>query len=145
MANTLIRRPRRATLQPTDFIGNFDRMLSGFFQPVVGAEGWVPAADLRETDKAFIIEAELPGVSKEDVELTYEDSVLTFSGERKLESDEEEQDYRRIERRYGAFSRSFRLPREINADEVTASFTDGVLTVTVPKGESARPRSIRIN
>ena len=149
MANTLMRRPLRGSiLEPTHFFGDFDRVLAGFLSPLgnrAGIENWVPPADLRETDSAYVIEAELPGVHKDDVELTYEDGVLTFSGERKFESEDEEQNYRRIERRYGSFSRSFRLPREVKSEEVTASFEDGLLTVKVPKGEDAQARTIEIS
>jgi len=147
MANTLVRRPLRGSiLEQTDFFGDFDRMLAGFLRPLnTATESWVPPADLRETDAAYLIEAELPGVQKEDVELTYEDGVLTFSGERKFESDSEEQNYRHVERRYGSFSRSFRLPREVKTEDVTASFENGLLTVTVPKGDDAKARSIKIN
>ena len=149
MTSTLTRRPLRGSiLEPTDFFGDFDRVLAGFLRPLSGnsgATGWMPPADLRETDTAYLIEAELPGVTKDDVELTYDDGVLTFSGERKFEAEDESNDYRRIERRYGSFSRSFRLPREVKADEVTAAFENGLLTITVPKGEDARPRTIKIN
>lgn len=147
MTKTLVRRPLRGSiLEPTDFFGNFDRIMSGFMQPTMGGTGsWMPPADLRETDKAFVIEAELPGVKKDEVELTYEDGVLTFSGERRFESDEEDRNYRRVERRYGSFSRSFRLPREVKAEEVSAQFEDGLLTITIPKGEDALPRTIKIN
>lgn len=149
MTNTLTRRPLRGSvLEPTEFFGDFDRMLSGFLRPLsggAGSSGWMPPADLRETADAYIIEAELPGVRRDDVELTYDDGVLTFSGERRFEAEDEEKNYRRIERRYGSFSRSFRLPREVKADEVTAAFEDGLLTITVPKGEDARPRTIKIN
>jgi HSP20 family protein len=147
MTKTLVRRPLRGSvLEPTDFLGNFDRIMSGFLQPMMaGTEGWVPPADLRETEKAYIIEAELPGVKKDEVDLTYEDGVLTFSGERRFESEEENRNFRRVERRYGSFSRSFRLPREVKAEEVEAHFEDGLLTITIPKGDEALPRTIKIN
>ncbi|MDX1643966.1 MAG: Hsp20/alpha crystallin family protein, partial [Thermoanaerobaculia bacterium] len=78
-------------------------------------------------------------------DITVEDGVLTLSGERRMEEQTEEKGYRRVERRYGSFSRSLTLPRDIDADNVSASFKDGLLTVQVPKKETAKPRSIKIN
>ena len=153
MTTQLIRRTRRPLLAPARAFGDFDQMLAGFFRPVsnlatLDSNGWTPAVDIRETNEAFVVEAELPGMSKGDVDVTFEDSVLTISGERTFEDegDEgEEKNYRRIERRYGSFSRSFTLPREVNGDAVKAAFKDGLLTVTVPKKEQVKPRTIKIN
>ena len=145
----LIRRTRRPWPETTNVFGDFDNMMAGFFRPVGDMApatngGWTPAADIRETKEAYLVEAELPGLTKEDVNVTFENGVLTLSGERKLESETEEDNYRRIERRYGSFTRSFSLPREVDAEGVNATFKEGLLTVTVPKVEQAKPRSIAI-
>lgn len=126
---------------------DFDQLMAGFFRPLSTSHelsDWRPAADVRETEEAFIVEAELPGMKKEDVSVTFEDNTLTISGERKYEEETNGSQLRRVERSYGSFSRSFRLPREIDAENVEAAFTDGILTVTVPKTETVKPRMIEI-
>jgi HSP20 family protein len=150
MTTTLIKRPFKASvLEPTDFLGDFDRLFSGFLRPVApatgnGRTGWSPAIDLRETEDSFVLDAELAGMTKDDIELTFEDGVFTLSGERKLEEEAEEKGYRHLERRFGSFSRSFTLPRDVAGDKVKAAFENGLLTVTVPKKEQAKPRTIKI-
>jgi HSP20 family protein len=105
---------------------------------------WAPAVDVRETGEAYVFTAELPGLKKEDVSITLEDRVLTLSGERKLEEEESKNSYHRIERSYGAFSRSFTLPVEVDSAKVEARFDSGLLTVKVPKAEQVKPRRIDI-
>ena len=124
--------------------------MAGFFRPTStlatdSAGDWQPIVDLRETEEEFVLEAELPGMSKDDVKLTLEEGVLTLSGERKLESENEGKALRRLERRFGSFTRSFSLPRDIAGDKVKASFDNGLLRVTVPKSEQRKPRSIKIS
>ena len=150
MTNKLIRRTRRPLPEPTHFFGDFDQMLAGFLRPVgnlspVGASGWTPAVDVRETREAYLLEAELPGMTKDDVEVTFEDSVLTISGERQAEEETEEESYRRIERRYGSFTRSFNLPHEADPQGVKATFKEGLLSISVPKKEQVKPRTVKIN
>ncbi len=145
----LIRRTRKPWPE-ADVFGDFDKVMAGFFRPVGDAasftgDGWTPAADIRETKEAYLVEAELPGLSKDDVSVTFENGILTLSGERKFEKETEEENYRRVERRYGSFSRAFSLPREVDAEGVKATFKDGLLTVSVPKVEEARPRTIDIS
>ncbi len=145
----LIRRTRKPWPETANLFGDFDNMMAGFFRPVgemapVTGDGWTPAADIRETKEAYLVEAELPGLSKEDVSVTFENGILTLSGERRFEKETEEENYRRVERRYGSFSRAFSLPREVDAEGVKATFKDGLLTVTVPKIEQAKPRTIDI-
>ena len=111
----------------------------------LGENNWVPAVDVRETDEEFLFTAELPGLAKENVQITIEDKVLTISGERKLEGKEENQNYHRIERSYGSFTRSFTLPHEVDQEKVTAKFGHGLLTVAVPKAEETKPRQIEIS
>ena len=95
-------------------------------------------------DDAYRIQVELPGLSKEDVQITLENSVLRLSGERKFEKDTKKENYHRIERTYGTFSRSFALPTQVSSDKVEAKFEDGVLSIVVPKAEQAKPRRIAI-
>lgn len=117
------------------------------FQPLgegISDRGWLPPVDIRETDEAFLFHAELPGLKKEDITITIEDNVLTLSGERQLKGETEKNDYRRIERSYGRFTRSFTLPNKVSAEKVEAAFSDGVLSITVPKVEEAKPRRIEI-
>ncbi len=108
-------------------------------------DGWVPAVDVRETDDNFVFTAELPGLTKEDASITLEENVLTLTGERRFENEESKNEFRRIERSYGRFTRSFTLPREVDNDRVEAKYGDGILTVTVPKTEKTKPRKIEIS
>ncbi len=110
-----------------------------------GSGNWAPAVDVRETDDAFVFTAELPGVNKDDVSITIEDNVLTLTGERKFENEETKNEFRRIERSYGRFTRSFTLPREVETDQVEAKYGEGLLTVSVPKAEKTKPRKIEIS
>lgn len=107
---------------------------------------WMPAVDVRETADELIVEAELPGMTAENVDVRVENGVLTISGEKRQEVEEgkEGSSYHLVERRYGRFERSFTLPGSVNADGVKARFAGGVLTVTLPKAEAAKPRRIEI-
>jgi HSP20 family protein len=110
-----------------------------------GATGsWVPPLDVFETSDKLVVTVELPGIEPKAVEVSVEDSTLTVSGSREFQSETEEQNYHRIERRYGAFSRSLRLPRTADAEKVDARFDKGVLTIEIPKREEAKPRRIEI-
>lgn len=105
---------------------------------------WAPLVDITEDEKEFLIKAELPEVRKEDVKVTVEDGVLTLTGERKMEKEEKGRKHHRIERSYGMFTRSFTLPETTDAGKVSAEFKDGVLTVRLPKTETARPRTVEV-
>ncbi len=122
----------------------FDRMLGRSGTTVTGA--WCPAVDVRETQDELTLHAELPGIAAEDVNVNVENGVLSISGEKKQETEEgkEGSDYHLVERRYGRFERSFSLPRSIDAGKVKAEFANGVLTVTLPKAETAKPRRIEV-
>ena len=110
-----------------------------------GATGsWVPALDVFETPDTLVVQIELPGIEPSDVEVSVEDSTLTVSGSREFRQETEEQNYHRIERRYGAFSRSLRLPQTADAEKVDARFDKGILTIEVPKREETKPRRIEI-
>ncbi len=105
---------------------------------------WVPAIDLRETKEAYVIEADLPGLKREDIEVSVVDDVVTLKGERKSETERTEDGYHYAERRHGRFERSFRLPAGVDTAKVTAQFEQGVLNVTLPKPEAAKPKQIEV-
>lgn len=105
---------------------------------------WTPALDVFETQEKFVITMELPGVSPDDVDISVEDSTLMVRGERKFYSEQQEESFLRIERRFGEFTRSLTLPSTADAESIHASFDQGVLTIEVPKREEAKPRKISI-
>lgn len=105
---------------------------------------WAPVVDITEDDKEYLIKAELPEVAKDGVKVTVENGVLTLSGERRLEREEKNRRYHRVERAYGRFSRSFSIPDDADASKVTAEFKDGVLSVHLVKSEAARPKTIDV-
>lgn len=109
-----------------------------------GLRRWLPAMDLVESGDHFVLRADLPGLSEEDVNIEVEDRVLTISGERKAEHEVDKDGFHRIERAFGSFSRSLTLPEGIDADAVQASFDRGVLEVRIPKPEERKPRKISI-
>ena len=128
---------------------NFNRLFNETFRRFFGedeavARTWAPAVDIYETDQNLVLKAELPGFDPKDVEVRVEDGMLYLKGERKFESEAKRENYHRIERSYGAFSRTFPLPNSVNVDNVTAEYKNGVLTLTMPKREEAKPKAIKI-
>ena len=112
---------------------------------IVPRGNWVPPVDIFETgNHDLVIKAELPDVSREDVEVTVENNVLTLRGEKKLPADVREDQFRRVERDYGKFSRSFTLPNTVDAAKVSADYKNGVLTIRLPFREEAKPRTINV-
>jgi HSP20 family protein len=105
---------------------------------------WVPPVDIFERQDQLVIRAEVPGLNREDMDVRIENGVLTLHGERKREADISEDNAFRMERTYGAFTRSFSLPRTVDASKVSAAYKDGVLEVAVPKVEAAKPKKIEI-
>jgi HSP20 family protein len=105
---------------------------------------WAPVVDITEDAKEFLIKAELPEVKKDDAKVTVENGVLTLTGERRLEKEEKDRKFHRIERSYGSFLRSFALPETTDGAKVTAEFKDGILLVRLPKSEMAKPASIEV-
>ena len=128
----------------TVFRNELDRVFGRAFGDVPGTRTWSPAIDVVETADAIVLKAELPGLTKDDVDVEVDDSVLTISGERQFKETVEEGRFSRIERPYGTFSRSITLPQGVKSDRIAASFRDGVLEVTVPKAEEVRPRKVSI-
>jgi HSP20 family protein len=120
--------------------------LHGQWQGATGAAlAWAPALDIAERKDAYLVTVELPGVKLDDLQITLEDGLLTIQGERHFTDDAADQNFHRVERRYGSFRRAITLPAHVIADAVEASFEDGVLRILVPKAEEAKPKRIQVN
>jgi len=133
------------------FQHEMNRMVNEFFGggngEAAGTElsSWTPAVDIHETDDGYVIKAELPGVSKDDVSIDIHQNTLTLRGQRKHEAEVKQDKYHRVERAYGTFQRSFTLPVMIDQEKVQATYKDGVLELHLPKSEAAKPKRIAIN
>lgn len=124
---------------------HFDRLFGNEGAIAQGAAGtWMPPVDISETDAAYILEADLPGMTREDITVTVLEDRITLKGTRKREAKHEEKGYRRYERAEGAFERSFRINGGIDASGVEAKFENGVLTIMLPKPEEAKPLQIEV-
>ena len=131
------------------------RELAGFFEnfaDVTGARGseestfgtFTPAVDVYEDEQNLVLKLEVPGMNEEDLKVSLENSTLTVSGERKFEKEEKEENFHRIERRYGTFTRTFRLPNTVDAEKVEASYDKGLLKITLAKRAEAKPKAIKV-
>ena len=118
-----------------------DHDLPGF---ATGEREWMPPFDVSETEGEIIVKAELPGMNVEDIDITLTDGLLTIKGERKMEKEDKRENYHRIERQFGSFSRSLNLGVNVKADSIDAGYKDGVLTVTLPKAEEDKPKKIEV-
>jgi HSP20 family protein len=130
--------------------GEMNRLFNSFFDtPAQQGNGalrrWLPAMDLVESGENFILRADLPGLSEEDVKVELEDDVLTISGERKSEHEDKKEGFVRVERAFGSFRRSLTLPEGVDAEKIEASFDKGVLEVRIPKPEERKPRRVAIS
>lgn len=105
---------------------------------------WAPSVDVKETDKEVIVKADLPGIKKEDIEVSIDKDQLVIKGERKMEKEEKEKDYVRVERSYGSFYRSFNIGVPVKEDEIKADYKNGVLEINLPKAEVKKPKKIEI-
>jgi HSP20 family protein len=135
--------PRSASLLPAS-----DRLESFFDNwnlPVLFDEDgtWIPAFDIAEKEEEYLITAELPGMDMKDIDITFTDGLLTVKGEKKQEK--EDKDYHRIERRYGSFQRSFRVPEKVDTNKIEASYKDGILKLVLPKAEESRAKKIKVS
>jgi HSP20 family protein len=125
-----------------------DRLFSQFVRRGEGEEAtwaqglWAPPVDIYETDEAFMLKAELPGFSKEDVSIEVQENRLIIRGERKRETEAKEEQYHRLERAYGRFERAFWLPTTVDTEQIQATFKDGVLELRLPKSSAAKPKQI---
>lgn len=125
----------------------FEDRIDRVFERALGRDRqtpWMPAMDVYESDDKLVVTVELPGLSASDVDVQVEDSTLTINGTREFSSEVNEEHYHRIERRYGQFSRAVTLPPQVDAGKVDARFSDGVLTVEIPKIEKAKPKKIEV-
>ena len=125
----------------------FDNFFTGWPEPRKGLlEGeWTPSIDVAETEDEITLTAELPGINQKEVDIAIADDVLTLKGEKKEENEVKEKNYHRIERSYGSFQRSVRLPTEVKTEEAKAAYKDGILTITIPKAEKTKPKQIKID
>jgi HSP20 family protein len=105
---------------------------------------WAPAVDIYETENELVLKADVPDVDQKNIDVRVENQTLTISGERKFETEEAGKGYHRIERNYGNFSRSFAVPNSFDTDKITATYRNGVLSVSLPKKEAAKPRQIKV-
>ena len=110
-----------------------------------GQNGFTPALDLSETEEGYLVEAAVPGMKPEDLQITVENNVLTIKGELRQETEDKKRNYHRIERRYGAFQRTVALPTTVKADAIQASLNNGILRLDIPKAEEVKPRRINVS
>ena len=110
----------------------------------IGRGAWSPSVDIYENKDQIVLEAELPGMKQEEFDLSIENNVITLRGERRFEKTDDSDNYHRVERSYGAFTRSFTLPQTVSGEGATAEYSNGVLRVTLPKREEAKPRRIEV-
>ena len=106
---------------------------------------WAPAVDIYETEQELVVKADLPDVDPKDLDIRVENNILTIRGERKFEKKVNEENYLRVERSYGSFARSFTLANTVNSEAIKAGYHNGVLTLTIPKREEAKPKQIKVN
>jgi HSP20 family protein len=130
------------------FHDQFNRLFNESFRN--GSEesaltSWAPSVDIYETPNELVVKADLPDVNEKEIDVRVENNLLTIRGERKFEKSVSEENYLRVERTYGSFSRSFSLPNTVNAEAIAANYKNGVLTVTLPKREESKPRQVKVN
>jgi HSP20 family protein len=140
-------RPRRdLPVLPEEVDRALDRMVRTWMGPVSFSEfSWSPVVDVSETSDEVVVKAEMPGMSKDDIDISVEDNQLILSGEKRQEQEEKDASYYRVERSYGSFRRIFTLPARVDVAAVKASYQDGILTVRVPKAEAAKAKKIEIS
>jgi HSP20 family protein len=132
----------------TDMQQEMNRLFDEFFgerRAGVTEGQWMPAVDVSETDTELMVRAELPGMTHDDIEVNLQDNVLTLKGEKKQEKKEDKENFHRLERSYGSFTRSFSLPAGVTQEDIKASFKDGILKVSLPKTEEVKPKKIAIS
>src|SRR5258705_5100853 len=125
-----------------------NRLFSDFFGRATEEQNlttWAPAVDIFEDEHELVVKADLPDVKPEELDIRVENNILTIRGERKFEKKVDEKNYLRVERSYGSFSRSFALANTVNSEAIKADYKDGVLTLTIPKREEAKPKQIKVN
>jgi HSP20 family protein len=136
--------------EPYNFFDQFNNDVSRLLsntrpENAAAATGWVPAVDIKEEDDRFLLVADLPGVARKDVEITVEDHVLTFQGERTTATEETREGYRRRERIHGKFLRQFTLPDTTDTENISATVNEGILEISIPKQQKIQPKKITVN
>jgi HSP20 family protein len=138
--------------QPFRGATTLQEQINRVFGDVVGRTGeesnltpWAPSVDIYETENELVVKADVPDVNPQDLDIRVENNILTIRGERKFETKVNEENYLRIERAYGSFSRSFSLANSVKSDSIKADYHDGVLTLSLPKREEAKPKQIKVN
>ena len=134
--------PRRSLFNLSDDL--FDGFVNANNFLPRSSENWMPVVDIDENDNAYIVQVELPGMKKEDVNISFSENILTISGEKKLDKEDDNKNYQYYERHFGKFERSFRIHTDIVEDKIEAIFKDGVLTVNLPKAELVKPKQIEV-
>lgn len=124
--------------------GHYFGRMRGVEEEGLAAAAWSPAVDIYETDEKLVLKAELPGLKKEDIDIQVRDNTLTLKGEKKFEKEVKEENYHRVERAYGSFQRFFTLPSTIKQEGIEATFKDGILEISLPKAEEAKPKKVKI-
>jgi HSP20 family protein len=132
------------TLDPFQGLRFFDEAVTRLMSEPRASRPWSPAVDILETEDAVTLKADLPDVKTEDIDIRVENGTLTLRGTRRFEKDENVKGYHRIERSYGEFVRSFAVPPTVETDKVGAEYKNGVLTITLPKKETAKPRQVKV-
>ena len=125
-------------------LGRSGRLLGRNWGTPLPTSAWNPAVDILENDNEIVIKAELPGMNAKDIEVKFENNLLVLKGERRFEKETKEENYHRIEREYGTFSRAFTVPFAVKSENVAAEYKDGVLKVVLPKKEEIKPKPIKI-
>lgn len=145
--SNLTRRNPFATFEsfPTVGLSLFEDTLNRFLSEAPTSRPWSPAVDIAENENELVLTADIPGVKMDDIDIKIEDGTLRFSGKREFEKKQEKGGYHRIERSYGSFQRVFTLPDTVDVEKVAAQFDNGVLKVTLPKKEVAKPRSVKVS
>lgn len=146
-------KPEQELISVPSMVQNIQQSMSRMFDSLIHGERWdedireslwFPAVDVAEQENSYVVRMDLPGVSKKDVHVSTRENVLTVRGERKQEGESKDSNYRRVERSYGSFQRSFTLPGLVRSDETKASFNNGVLEIVLPKVEEAKPKVIDV-
>jgi HSP20 family protein len=123
----------------------FEQQYSGGREESLTTGAFAPPVDIYEDEHSIQLKLEVPGIDEKDLDIRVENNVLTVSGERKFEKEEKEENFRRVERRYGSFNRSFTLPNTVNTEDINAEYTNGVLNIRLAKRVEAKPKQIKVN
>ena len=139
---SLVRYNNRREFLPSNFSNLFDQFFNDPFDRTRHIDRFVPRVDVAENDKSFEVQLAAPGMKKEDFKIELNENNLVITGERKFENEKNEKNFRRVETQYGAFSRSFRLPENVNVDKIKAAYKNGILNLEIPKVEKPETKTL---